>query len=142
MLGEMTGEEIERVLHGQLVGRLGIHHGGRTLVVPVSYVYDGNAVYVHSYEGEKLKMMRANPEVCFEVDHVVRLAQWSSVITWGRYEELTGDLATSAMNLLASRLHQEIPSETAGSTGPHGHERGVAFRILITEKTGRFETPS
>lgn len=141
MLGEMTDEEMERLLHGELVGRLGVHHNGRTIVVPVSYVYDGNAVYVHSYEGEKLEMMRANPEVCFEVDHIVRLAQWSSVMAWGRYEELTAELATGAMNLLAWRLKEEVPGETAGPTGPHGRERGVAFRIYLTKKTGRFETP-
>jgi nitroimidazol reductase NimA-like FMN-containing flavoprotein (pyridoxamine 5'-phosphate oxidase superfamily) len=28
-------------------------------------------------------MMRANPHVCFEVDHRENLANWRSVVAWG-----------------------------------------------------------
>ena len=30
--------------------------------------------------------------VCFEVDHIRDLGNWQSVIAWGRYEELAGDV--------------------------------------------------
>jgi hypothetical protein len=36
--------------------------------VPITYVFDGEAVYAHSADGLKIRMMRANPHVCFEVD--------------------------------------------------------------------------
>ena len=141
MLGTLTDEEIDRLLHEETVGRIGVSDDVKTYVVPVSYVYDGTSIYVHSYDGEKLRMLRANPAVCFEIDRVEHLSSWRSVIAWGRYEELMGDLATGAMNLLAWRLREEVPSETAGPQGPHGREPGTAFRIRITEKTGRFEQP-
>ena len=35
-------------------------------------------------------MMRENPWVCVEVDHMDNLANWRSVIAWGRFEELGG----------------------------------------------------
>ena len=64
------------------------------------------------------------------------------MVAWGHYEELVGDLATAAMNLLRSRLAPLTSSETVGPVGhPAGHAglTGVAFRIRLTERTGRFE---
>ena len=139
MLGTLDRDQIDRVLHAQVVGRIGVHAGGRTYVVPVSYVYDGNAVYVHSPVGLKISMLRAAPQVCFEVDDIRDLGNWQSVIAWGRYEELSGDLATAAMNLLASRLAPLTASETAGPSGLDAAGGSVAFRIRLEERTGRYE---
>lgn len=143
MLGTLDREQIDQVLRAGLIGRIGAHADGRTYIVPVSYVYDGDAVYVHSAEGLKVRMMRANPEVCFEVEDIDDLANWRTVVAWGTYEELKGDLATAAMNLLVSRLSPLTASETAG---PAGHAQGranngveVAYRIRLREVTGRFE---
>ncbi|HEX4744058.1 MAG TPA: pyridoxamine 5'-phosphate oxidase family protein [Candidatus Limnocylindria bacterium] len=139
MLGTLDRDQIERVLHAEVVGRIGVHADGRTYVVPVSYVYDGDAVYVHSLEGLKVRMLRAAKQVCFEVDHIRDLGNWQSVIAWGRYEELAGDVATAAMNLLASRLAPVTGSETAGPSGPGGAGTSIAFRIRLDERTGRYE---
>jgi nitroimidazol reductase NimA-like FMN-containing flavoprotein (pyridoxamine 5'-phosphate oxidase superfamily) len=143
VLGTLDREQIDQVLKAGLVGRIGVHGDNRTYVVPVSYVYDGDAVYVHSADGLKVRMMRANPEVCFEVEDIDDLANWRTVIAWGRYEELKADLAVAAMNLLVSRLSPLTASETAG---PAGRAKGrgsngveVAYRIRLRELTGRFE---
>lgn len=142
MLGTLEPEQIERILHESTVGRIGMHAEGKTYVVPITYVYDGNSVYGHSAPGLKIRMMRAGPQVCFEVDQIEDLASWRSVIAWGTYEELVGDLSTAAMNLLRSRL---APLTTSETVGPAGHPpgaaglAGIAFRIRLTERTGRFE---
>lgn len=142
MLGTLEPEQIDRILHTETVGRIGVHAEGRTYVVPITYVYDGDNVYGHSALGLKVRMMRAAPDVCFEVDQIDDLANWRSVIAWGRYEELPGDLATAAMNLLRSRL---APLTSSATVGPAGHPAGqaglagVAFRIRLAERTGRFE---
>ncbi|MDP9320191.1 MAG: pyridoxamine 5'-phosphate oxidase family protein [Chloroflexota bacterium] len=142
MLGTLAPEQIGRVLHEQTVGRIGVHAEGRTYVVPITYVYDGDNVYAHSAIGLKIRLMRLAPDVCFEVDQIDDLANWRSVIAWGHYEELVGDLATAAMNLLRSRLAPLTSSETVGPAGhPAGRANltGVAFRIRLSERTGRFE---
>jgi len=142
MLGTLDREQIDRILHSETVGRIGVCAGGRTYVVPITYVYDGNNIYGHSGPGMKIDMMRAGPDVCFEVDQIDDLANWRTVIAWGRYEELPGDLATAAMNLLRSRLSPLTSSETAGPAGHPAGEAGlsgIAFRIRLTERTGRFE---
>jgi nitroimidazol reductase NimA-like FMN-containing flavoprotein (pyridoxamine 5'-phosphate oxidase superfamily) len=149
MLGELSPDQVDRLLRAETVGRIGCHAGDRTYVVPVTYAYDGLAIYGHTGEGMKVRMMRENPEVCFEVDRMENMANWRSAIVWGRFEELRGTAAAHAMGLLMDRLLPLIPSETAGAT--HGSEPSavhrtdvagrppVVYKIVIREKTGRFE---
>jgi uncharacterized protein len=152
MIGELDEEQIDQVLRTETVGRIGCHAEGRTYVVPVTYAYEDGCVYGHSRPGRKLSMMRANPHVCFEVDHVDDMAHWRSVIAWGRFEPLHGQDAEEGMQILLRRLVPLVTSETAGPVhsvreprpsehpwhGP-GEPEGVVYRIRLTAKTGRFE---
>lgn len=66
MLGDLNASEIERFLRENIVGRIGCRHAfGKTYVVPITYAYEGSAVYAHSDEGMKLHMMRDNPTYRF-----------------------------------------------------------------------------
>ena len=104
MLGTLTSEQIEQVLRTEVIGRIGCHLEGRTYVVPITYAYLDGAVYAHSAEGLKLQMMRMNPAVCFEVDHMDDMANWRSVIATGRFEELHGEAAKLGLQVLLARL--------------------------------------
>lgn len=146
MLGELTRDEIDDVLARGTVGRIGCHAGGRTYVVPVTYVYDGDDIYGHTAEGMKVRMMRENPHICFEVDEEHDLANWKSVIAWGTYEELEGEEAIHAMQLLVTRLASKIPVAAGAAPLPltgHGTvltgKPAIIYRINLREKTGRFE---
>ena len=148
MLGELPTREIERLLETELVARIGCHVAGRTYVVPVSYVYSDGALLGHCTTGLKLDMLRKNPQVCIEVDQVDDLTNWRSVIAWGWFEELDGDEAENALNLLMARL---MPFTVIGTTPPAQrlasatHGSAIAgrsyfvYRIRLSEKTGRFE---
>ena len=68
MIEELDEHEVDAFLRRQVVGRVGCHAEGETYVVPVLYVWDGECIYVQSIEGRKIRMMRANPQVVFEVD--------------------------------------------------------------------------
>lgn len=129
---ELTKAEIDELLHEQVVGRVGCHVGGRTYVVPLIYAYDGNAIHVASIEGMKIEMMRANPSVCFEVDEYVP-GTWRSVIVQGEYEELEGEDATNALDLLQARFGRKGSESNRRLAGP----TTVIFRIAIREITGR-----
>jgi nitroimidazol reductase NimA-like FMN-containing flavoprotein (pyridoxamine 5'-phosphate oxidase superfamily) len=140
MLGKLTRRQIDAVLEGSTIGRIGVSADGRTYVVPVTYVYDGDAVYGHSVLGQKIQMMRKNPEVCFEVDEVTDMANWRSVIAQGHYEELAGDVAVAAAKLIAARLGPLTTSETAGPSGrARGSKPQISYRIRLAERTGRYE---
>lgn len=141
MLGRLTRAQIEKVLRDGTIGRIGACADGKTYVVPITYVYDGTSVYGHTTAGQKVLMMRKNPSVCFEVDEIRDMANWRSVIAWGRYEELAGDVALAAAKLIAARLGPLTTSATAGPSGrtARGSRPPVSYRIRLTERTGRFE---
>jgi hypothetical protein len=145
MIGELNPEEIEDVLKGQVLGRVACIAGGRPYIVPVSYIYDGEFVYVHSAEGTKVRAMRDNPDVCFEVEQVRDMANWRTVVAQGRFEELWRDDEERAMGLLAARFAPLLVSES-GRPLPreeahrqHGVRRPVLYRLRLLEKSGRFE---
>jgi nitroimidazol reductase NimA-like FMN-containing flavoprotein (pyridoxamine 5'-phosphate oxidase superfamily) len=149
MLGNLTGEQIESVLKENILGRLGCHDGEKTYVVPINYVYDGKHIIGHSMAGLKIDMMRKNPGICFEVDEMKNFTNWRSVVLWGQYQELKDEMERYyAMKLFVDRmLHLKIsetarPPEITGSrVHPHAYEnvKPVIYRLVITEKTGRFE---
>lgn len=150
MLGELDEQQIDHLLHSELVGRIGCHADGRTYVVPVTYVYAGGAIYGHTHDGLKVRLMRANPQVCFEVDRMENMANWQSVIAWGTFQELQGEEASRGVELLLGRLLPLIISEssmptqgtrsaTTGRPVDISGRTGIVYRINLTEKTGRFE---
>ena len=140
MLGELTGRQTEEVLRSNIIGRVGCHAFGRTYIVPITYVYDGKAIYAHTHDGMKLHMMRQNPHVCFEVDHMDDLANWQSVIAWGTFEELRGERARAAMDMLVETLEPRLDGPPGESAHPrHGTVPATLYRIVLEEKSGRFE---
>jgi uncharacterized protein len=147
MIGKLENREIEDVLGKNIIGRLGCHANNTTYVVPISYAYDGTYVYGHTYEGMKIKMMRENPDVCFEVDMMENMENWKSVICHGKYEELTNpDERKKGIQKLLDRVLPIITSETVRIT-PHwpfppsdlNKVNGIVYRIKLSEKSGRFE---
>lgn len=129
---ELSRPEIDELLREQVVGRIGCHARGLTYVVPVIYAYDGDGLYVASVDGQKIRMMRENPEVCFEVDEY-EAAGWRSAIVHGLYEELSAPEAERAIALLAERFGR------SGERRRHAGDAGttVCFRIRVREVTGR-----
>jgi len=147
MIGKLTEAEVEELLGGQIVGHLGCHHDGKTYVVPISYAYDGKYLYSLSFEGLKLDIMRKNPKVCLQVDSMKDMANWQSVIVWGEFEELKdADSRKNGLSILVNRSLPLISSVTThlNPTWPFVEKdlnkiKGIAYRILVTEKSGRFE---
>lgn len=150
MFGKLNPDQVEELLKKQFIGRIGCHADDITYVVPISYAYDGIYIYSHTFEGMKIEMMRKNPKVCFEIDDTKNLANWQSVVAWGEFEELKdGKERDEALQKLNARVLPVITSETMhiSPQWPFPPQdtsaiKGVAYRIRLTEKTGRFEKSS
>jgi nitroimidazol reductase NimA-like FMN-containing flavoprotein (pyridoxamine 5'-phosphate oxidase superfamily) len=130
-------EEIEELLRTAIVGRIACcGHGqvgdGRPYLVPLAYGYDGKAIYAHSGPGRKLDLMRAEPRVTFEVDQAQASDRWRSVIAEGTFEEI----ADNDERARALRVIYPLPAEL-----PALGEQTVVFRIRLTARSGRYETP-
>jgi uncharacterized protein len=132
---ELPIEEIEALLRTAIVGRIACcGHGatgdGRPYLVPLAYGYDGDAVYAHSGPGRKLDLMRAEPRVTFEVDEAIAPDRWRSVIAEGTFEEIDDPQRDAALQVIY------------GSDGvPDLGTLTVVFRIRLTSRSGRYETP-
>lgn len=138
----MTAEEIERFLAGQSIYRIACSAEGRQYVVPMIYAYHEGAMYGFTRDGMKLRMLRANPEVCIEVDRLDWPRSWESVIAWGTFEELTGDAAKEGAMVVLSRLanlEQSDESRERTERATASEEPAIVYRIVLGEKSGRYE---
>jgi nitroimidazol reductase NimA-like FMN-containing flavoprotein (pyridoxamine 5'-phosphate oxidase superfamily) len=153
MIDKLASEEIEALLLQQFVGHLGCQDKDTVYVVPISYAYDGGYIYCHSFEGQKVAMMRNNPKVCFQVDEMKDMGNWKSVITWGNFEEIDDEMERrKALHILSARRLPISSSITThlGQTWPFTDEGadvlkdvgGLFFRISLKEKSGEYERSS
>lgn len=147
MLGQLDDTQIRNILSSQAVGRLACTDGKKPYIVPVTYTYNGKYIYGQTNEGTKLKMLRKNPNVCFEVDMMMDMRNWQSVIVYGKFEELKNEQAKKARDILFGRVFSLMTSSTIHA---HEHEvteelddsnrvKYVMYRIKIRKVTGRFE---
>jgi uncharacterized protein len=92
---------ISQIIEKCQVCRLGLAQDNMPYIVPVSFGYDGEAIYFHTAKtGRKIGFIEANATACFELEHGVSLrpheddpCSWSfsfqSVIGYGTIRELT-----------------------------------------------------
>ena len=88
MLGKLNQGQIEELLHTQVVGRIGCHHAGKTYVVPITYVYDGEHIIGHTQDGMKIHIMRALKDKIPRGEYLVMLSQYESLggqlVSWSK----------------------------------------------------------
>ena len=143
---EITDQKlISQIIENAQICRLGLAKDNIPYVLPVSFGYDGTAIYFHTAkEGRKIEFMIDNDRVCLEFEHGVQLirndnnpCKWTfsfqSVIGYGRVRELT-----------------ELPERTAGLNQIMKHYSGRdwpftaedigairVWRIAIESLTGK-----
>jgi uncharacterized protein len=148
MPGQLSEIQINNLLASQVIGRLACTDGVQPYIVPVTYAFDGEYIYGQTNEGNKLRILRKNPAVCFEIDKMIDISNWQSIIIYGKFEELQDEEATNAREYLFTRV---FPMMTVSKIHTYGsdlnektHEnmwvKEVMYRIKINRITGRFET--
>jgi nitroimidazol reductase NimA-like FMN-containing flavoprotein (pyridoxamine 5'-phosphate oxidase superfamily) len=92
-------EEIDEIIRGSDVCRIAMAMDDMPYIVPVSFGYDGESIYLHTArEGKKINHFRNSNDVCFEFERNVTLfrdpeiaCKWSfsyeSVIGFGKIYE-------------------------------------------------------
>lgn len=135
------------MLRSELIGRIGCSDGKNIYIVPITYVFDGQYIYAHSREGQKVDIMRKHPQVCFEVDSIDNFVNWRCVVVHGKFQELKKKKEEeNALIILKERLAPYRLSETMKPRGlDYGtkilekERKPVVYRIEITSMTGRYE---
>jgi nitroimidazol reductase NimA-like FMN-containing flavoprotein (pyridoxamine 5'-phosphate oxidase superfamily) len=95
--------EIDAVIRSAEVCRLAFADDDEPYLVPISFGYDGVALYIHTAKtGRKIDFIERNSRVCFEFENNVKLrgdagdaCEWTfefeCVIGYGAVAELTND---------------------------------------------------
>lgn len=146
MLTELSMSEIEKILFDHRIGRIGCADKESVHIIPVNYHYKTGYVQCYSLVGEKIQMMRQFPNVCFEVESVGDNNYWTTVICWGRYEEINDE---AELQLLRPQYNELLLRMRAGlSAPPPGEEvkqktteadlaEPVIYRIRFNKYSGR-----
>lgn len=150
MLGILKEDAIEKILEKNAVGHIGYSDKERIFIIPVTYLYTGKYIIIHSREGQKISILRKHSDVCFQVEEIDNLSNWRSVLAWGKYEEITDKKERYyALDLLIRKINRLQVSETAmpehsfnasGELVIPDELKTIVYRIRIKEVTGRFET--
>lgn len=140
LIHELTTDECAAVLRRGHLGRLACCRDDHPYVVPISYDFDGKHVYSFSTLGQKIVWMRANPHVCLEVDEIEDRFNWTTVLAFGRYEELRTppeheQAREGARQLFEQR--EEWWQPAAAKVSEPEHHVPVVYRIVITRLSGR-----
>ena len=137
---ELTSEQCREVLGRAELGRLACSRFDQPYVVPIHFSFDpGNdCVYAFFAVGQKVKWMRENPKVCLEVEEIDDRNSWTTVVMFGRYEEIHRSSEESAARrraeeLLSARQEWWLPA-AANVEGRECHDV-VACRIQIERLT-------
>jgi uncharacterized protein len=129
----ISPEEIETLLSGAMVGRLGTCIDSIPYITPVNFVYDKGKIFIHSApDGRKITNIMSNPRVCFEIDDAKSIiprqppcastTEYKSVIIFGEIRFVT-DISEKiyALNKIIEKYARQLPkisltSETAKRT--------------------------
>lgn len=99
-------KECIELLNRVSVGRLACALDNQPYVVPVSFAYDADCLYVFSTLGQKIKWMRQNPKVCLQADEMGSRSNWTSVVVNGSYLELNEPQFTAEKERAREKLSQ------------------------------------
>jgi nitroimidazol reductase NimA-like FMN-containing flavoprotein (pyridoxamine 5'-phosphate oxidase superfamily) len=133
--------EIDSIIRNSLVCRIALANHNEPYVVPVSFGYDGQAIYIHTAKsGRKIDFIEANSRVCFELETNVSLeaddsdaCKWTfefeSVIGYGTIIELkTAEDKSRGLNQIM--LHYS------------GHEWDIDQAATATTRVWRIDVES
>ena len=131
--------EARSLLNFAKVGRLGCVVNGEPYIVPVNYLFDDGAIYIHTLPGRKLEALRAHPRACVQVDEIRDDFNWRSAIAYGDFEEVrVPSDRQSILNKLLAHFPLLTPVESQMIEDANAPD-SVVFRIRVDRITGMGE---
>lgn len=141
-------EVIDEIIRQSQVCYLAMCDGEAPYVVPLSFGYDGESLYVHSAKkGRKMELLRENPRVCFTFTPEQAVIRAEKACRWGfSYRSVVGagravfleDREEKRQGLAVLMAHYD----DADYTFEDAEVDGVAvLRVHIDELTGKGTPP-
>ena len=139
--------QMEAILRSEEVGHLAMAAAGEIYLVPLNYTYyEGRILFHCALQGRKLDMIRAQPNVCFEVcrqdgppmEHQGQNCDspFVSVICWGS-ARVINDVEERQEVLTAFQERHSTPEQPRAPITLERVEACGAVAITVTRMTGR-----
>ncbi|MFZ2641605.1 MAG: pyridoxamine 5'-phosphate oxidase family protein [Verrucomicrobiia bacterium] len=147
---EIAGrQQMDEIIRGSLVCHVAMVKDNAPYLVPMSFGYDGAAIYLHTApEGKKIECFLTNPQVCFEFERNVELRHHPQIACkWSfNFESVIGYGTISELVEPAQREHalNEIMRQYSGKTWPFeatSMAKVRMWKITITSMTGKQSKP-
>jgi nitroimidazol reductase NimA-like FMN-containing flavoprotein (pyridoxamine 5'-phosphate oxidase superfamily) len=90
--------------------------------------------------GQKIDWMRANPNVCLEVEIIADRYHWTTVLVFGGYEEVQNTPEHAEVRRRAFELFEQRPEwwlPGAAKLARDEHHVPIVYRIRIQAISGR-----
>jgi hypothetical protein len=136
--------QIEAILMQSNVCRLAMVDGDKPYVVPMNFGYSNGCIFFHSAnQGRKIEVIKKNPNICFEVDQLIRFKKAKSACDWGA--EFKSVIGSGKAQLLEDIKEKKIALDIIMShyserafEYPHDMlEKTMVIKVAIDEMTGK-----
>ena len=143
---DLNPSQCEEILKKNRYGHLGCIDGDKPYVIPITYVCKDGVLHGFSLGGRKIDIMRKNPNICIQVEHIESQYEWESVICWGLFEEITDPKSMQDTKLLIADLHgqamvknEKPPISPIVRSWQKQIDESVVYRLKPTRITGKAE---
>jgi uncharacterized protein len=126
--------DAEQILASHHTGRMAFAFRNRVMITLVNYVYSGGWIYARLEHGPALSTLAHHQAVAFEVDEIVGVYDWRTVIVHGSVQLLTNDRSSPSwrdFNQALALLRGQVPTILTNDD-PHP-ERQQLYRIHLDE---------
>ena len=141
----MDKNEVESIINKALVCRIALSDNNIPYIVPVNFGYRDNCLYIHSAtDGKKVKIIKKNNNVCFEMDIGQEIVQgktschstmkYFSVIGYGKaYIINDSEEIIKALNIITDHYLPEPSHEYSDKL----LKKIVVIKVKIDTMTGK-----
>ena len=137
-------EEIENILRQSKVCRLAMVDGDKPYMVPLNFGYSDGCLFFHcAKQGRKIDLIKKNPNICFEVDELIRLKKASLACDWGiDFKSVIGSGKAQFLEDSKEKIQalNAIMSQYSGRTFEYTDEmleKTHVIKVVIKEMTGK-----
>jgi nitroimidazol reductase NimA-like FMN-containing flavoprotein (pyridoxamine 5'-phosphate oxidase superfamily) len=127
-------EQIEEILSKAKFLRLALSDAEIPYVVPISFGYKENAIYIHSSQkGKKIDILKRNPRVCFEADFETEVMTADDPCRYNvRYRSVIGSGQARFLEDYSEKVDGlTVLSEHYGKKGPFEFEEWKVNRLCV-----------
>ncbi|MBU8911580.1 MAG: pyridoxamine 5'-phosphate oxidase family protein [Desulfobacterales bacterium] len=137
-------KQIEQILQESNVCRLAMVDGDKPYIVPMNFGYGSGCLFFHSArQGRKIDVIKKNPNVCFELDQLIKFKKAKMACKWGaEYKSVIGSGKAHLLDDLEEKIKglNIIMSQYSDRTFEYPDdmlEKTLVIKVVIDKMTGK-----